>query len=96
MPDLINLDAYRPHTLGTLVCLACGHLWEGCWQAGPTPPATFECPKCDMMTGINASVMKPEQILSTAIRLVADARRAHMDLLKILSARLAEGDEINS
>lgn len=48
MSDVVDLDDYRTHKNGIVVCLKCQHKWVG---VAPTDTEQFECPNCGGMEG---------------------------------------------
>lgn len=48
MSDIVDLDDYRLHKNGVVICLGCHHEWVG---VAPTETEKFECPNCGHMEG---------------------------------------------
>lgn len=52
MSEVVNLDAWRPHVSGPVICLRCEHEWISVRPVGTHP---MECPKCGAMMGYSWS-----------------------------------------
>ena len=48
MPDIVDLDAHRPHAVGPALCFRCWHEWVA---VRPLGNMFLECPKCAASRG---------------------------------------------
>jgi len=47
--NVIELDEHRPYMQGEVICLQCGHIWQGVMPIGT---CALECPACKCHKGV--------------------------------------------
>lgn len=57
MGELLDINKFKPHLAGKMVCLECKHNWVG---VSPLGISALECPQCGMIKGVHVGVCCPD------------------------------------
>lgn len=58
MSNVVQLDDFRPHSVGPARCLNCRHEWIA---TTPQGMRSFECPACELSRGVWRGVATPHE-----------------------------------
>lgn len=62
---IVELNNYRPHTAGPMLCLGCKHKWVGVMLVGEE---VVDCPNCKTSKGVRAGAVNDDGFVMACIK----------------------------